>query len=90
LYNIETCSFPLKQLVYESAPELKDLTGFIRHAAGRVQSDFDFDAGGGRARQVKERIAPNDSREIETTLYLGAYERETTPLKPTNSPAQCW
>jgi hypothetical protein len=27
----------LKQLVYESAPELKDLTGFIRHAAGRVQ-----------------------------------------------------
>jgi RHS repeat-associated protein len=66
----------LKQLVYESAPELKDLTGFIRHAAGRVQSDFDFDAAGGRARQVKERIAPNDSREIETTLYLGAYERE--------------
>jgi RHS repeat-associated protein len=66
----------LKQLVYESAPELRDLTGFIRHAAGRVQSEFDFDAAGGRARQVKERIAPNDSREIETTLYLGAYERE--------------
>ena len=76
MYNIETYSFPLKQLVYESAPELRDLTGFIRHAAGRVQSDFDFDAAGGRARQVKERIAPNDSREIETTLYLGAYERE--------------
>jgi RHS repeat-associated protein len=66
----------LKQLVYESAPELRDLTGFIRYAAGRVQSEFDFDAAGGRARQVKERIAPNDSREIETTLYLGAYERE--------------
>ena len=66
----------LKQLVYESAPELKDLTGLIKHAAGRVQSEFDFDAAGGRARQVKERTAPNDSREIETTLYLGAYERE--------------
>jgi RHS repeat-associated protein len=71
----------LKQLVYESAPELKDLTGFIRYAAGRVQSDFDFDAAGGRARQVKERTAPNDSREIETTLYLGAYERENHTTK---------
>jgi RHS repeat-associated protein len=81
LYNIETYSFPLKQLVYESAPELRDLTGFIRHAAGRVQSEFDFDAAGGRARQVKERIAPNDSCEIETTLYLGAYERENHTTK---------
>jgi RHS repeat-associated protein len=71
----------LKQLVYESAPELKDLTGFIRYAAGRVQSEFDFDAAGGRARQVKERTAPNDSREIETTLYLGAYERENHTTK---------
>jgi RHS repeat-associated protein len=71
----------LKQLVYESAPELRDLTGFIRYAAGRVQSEFDFDAAGGRARQVKERIAPNDAREIETTLYLGAYERENHTTK---------
>jgi RHS repeat-associated protein len=46
-----------------------------------VQSEFDFDAAGGRARQVKERIAPNDSREIETTLYLGAYERENHTTK---------
>ncbi len=66
----------LKQLVYEATPELKDFTGLVVHASGLVQSEFDFDAAGSRARQIKERIAVNDSRETETTLYLGSYERE--------------
>ncbi len=66
----------LKQLVYEATPELKDFSGLVVHASGLVQSEFDFDAAGSRARQIKERIAVNDSREAETTLYLGSYERE--------------
>jgi RHS repeat-associated protein len=41
-----------------------------------VQSDFSFDAGGNRAKQLKQRIAANDSRQLEETLYLGSYERE--------------
>jgi RHS repeat-associated protein len=78
----------LKQLVYESAPEIKDLTGLVVHASARVQSEFDFDAAGGRARQIKERIAVNDSRTIENTLYLGSYEREnhTTRTNALTSP----
>lgn len=71
----------LKYLTYDAAPELRDFSGNIVHPSAYVDSVFDFDAAGGRARQVKERIAPNDSREIETTLYLGAYERENHSTK---------
>ncbi len=67
----------LKQLTYESAPELRDISGLTRYGSGLVKSEFDFDAAGNRARQVKERINIDDTRQIETTLYLGAYERET-------------
>jgi RHS repeat-associated protein len=42
---------------------------------------FYFDSGGNRARQTKERIAANDSRKIEFTLYLGSYEREIHQTK---------
>lgn len=66
----------LEKLEYLLEPELKDFSGNIVHAAGtKVVSEFDFDSGGNRARQIKERVAANDSRKIENTLYLGSYER---------------
>lgn len=79
----------LQSLEYQGVPELKDFSGNIVHAsASTVISQFDFDAAGSRARQTKERISGNDSREIETTLYLGAYEREhhTTKTNGAASP----
>ena len=64
----------LQRLEYQGVPDLKDFSGNIIHAsASTVISLFDFDAGGSRARQTKERISGNDSRQIETTLYLGSY-----------------
>ena len=72
----------LQSLEYQGVPELKDFSGNIVHAsASTVISQFDFDAAGSRARQTKERISGNDSRKIETTLYLGAYERENHTTK---------
>ncbi len=79
----------LQSLEYQGVPELKDFSGNIVHAsASTVTSLFDFDAGGSRARQIKERVSGNDSRAIETTLYLGSYEREkhTTKTNGTASP----
>ncbi len=76
----------LQSLEYQGVPELKDFSGNIVHAsASTVISLFDFDAGGSRARQTKERISGNDSREIETTLYLGSYERENHTTKANGS-----
>jgi len=66
----------LLQLDYAAAPELKDFSENLVHPEGRVFSEFDFDSGGNRARQTKERTAANDSRAIEQTLHLGSYERE--------------
>jgi RHS repeat-associated protein len=71
----------LRQLDYLAAPDLMDFSGNLVHAASRVTSTFDFDSGGNRARQTKERIAANDSRKIEFTLYLGSYEREIHQTK---------
>jgi RHS repeat-associated protein len=71
----------LRQLDYLAAPDLRDFSGNLVHAASRVTSTFDFDSGGNRARQTKERIAANDSRKIEFTLYLGSYEREIHQTK---------
>ncbi|MEO8617129.1 MAG: RHS repeat-associated core domain-containing protein, partial [Luteolibacter sp.] len=66
----------LRALDYLAAPALQNLAGTEIYAAARVQTDFTFDAGGNRAKQLKKRIAPNSSRELEETLYLGSYERE--------------
>ncbi|GAA5129281.1 VCBS repeat-containing protein [Luteolibacter yonseiensis] len=67
----------LKELKYASAPALQDLNGVQIYAAGgQVESKFSFDAGGNRAGQLKERLAADDSRLLEETLYLGSYERE--------------
>jgi RHS repeat-associated protein len=71
----------LERLEYQSAPGLSDFVGGLVHAAGRVETIFDFDAGGNRARQTKERTAANDSRKIESTLHLGSYEREIHTTK---------
>jgi RHS repeat-associated protein len=72
----------LQRLEYQGVPDLNDFSGNIIHAsASTVISLFDFNAGGSRARQIKERISGNDSREIETTLYLGSYERENHTTK---------
>jgi RHS repeat-associated protein len=66
----------LSSLDYLSAPALQTFSGVTVYQASRVQSDFSFDAGGNRAKQLKQRIAANDSRQLEETLYLGSYERE--------------
>ncbi len=66
----------LSSLDYLSAPALQTFSGVTVYQASRVQSDFSFDAGGNRAKQLKQRIAANDSRMLEETLYLGSYERE--------------
>ncbi|MES2982235.1 MAG: RHS repeat-associated core domain-containing protein [Verrucomicrobiota bacterium] len=76
----------LKSLQYQGVPSLKDFSGNTVHTnASSVVSLFDFDAAGGRARQTKERISGNDSRKIETTLYLGSYERENHTTKTNGS-----
>ena len=41
-------------------------------ADANVRCDFAFDAGGNRARQIKERTATTDSRILEETLHLGS------------------
>ncbi len=66
----------LAALDYLSAPVLQSLAGTLIYAAARVQTDFSFDAGGNRAKQLKTRIAADDSRQLEETLYLGSYECE--------------
>ena len=66
----------LASLIYLNAPAIHQLGGTLVFAAASVRCDFIFDAAGSRSRQTKERTAPNDSRVIEETLYLGAYERE--------------
>ncbi|MFT4176049.1 MAG: RHS repeat-associated core domain-containing protein [Luteolibacter sp.] len=65
----------LRLLDYTAAPDLKDFSGAIVYGEARIQTTFDFDAGGNRARQYKERISTDDSRKIEDTFYLGGYER---------------
>ncbi|MEO7100143.1 MAG: RHS repeat-associated core domain-containing protein [Luteolibacter sp.] len=67
----------LQSLDYAAAPALQDLAGTQIYAAARVQTDFSFDAGGNRAKQLKKRIAADSSRKLEETLYFGSYERET-------------
>ena len=66
----------LRALDYLTAPALQDLANTQIFAAARIQTDFSFDAGGNRAKQLKKRIAADSSRELEETLYLGSYERE--------------
>ncbi|MEO7097751.1 MAG: RHS repeat-associated core domain-containing protein [Luteolibacter sp.] len=66
----------LRALDYLAAPAIQNLAGTQIYAAARVQTDFTFDAGGNRAKQLKKRIAANSSREVEETTYLGSYERE--------------
>ena len=66
----------LRSLDYLTAPALQDLANTQIFAAARIQTDFSFDAGGNRAKQLKKRIAADSSRELEETLYLGSYERE--------------
>ena len=76
----------LAALDYLSAPALQDFAGTQIYAASRVQTNFEFDAGGNRARQIKQRIAAGDaSRQLEETLYLGAYEREYHRTRPVGS-----
>ena len=75
----------LSSLDYLSAPALQTFAGITVYQASRVLSDFDFDAGGNRARQIKQRIAAGDSRQVEDTLYLGSYEREIHMTKATAS-----
>ncbi len=71
----------MKSLDYLSAPALQNLAGIPIFAAARVQTDFTFDAGGNRARQIKQRINTDDTRILEETLYLGSYEREIHSTK---------
>jgi RHS repeat-associated protein len=77
----------LRQLDYLAAPDLKDFSGNLVHPTATVTSAFDFDSGGNRARQTKERIDANDSRVIEYTLYLGSYERELHQTKTSGGAA---
>ena len=64
---------------------MQDFAGTVIYAASRVQCNFEFDAGGNRTRQIKQRIAADDSRLLEETLYLGSYEREIHMTKATAS-----
>jgi len=66
----------LKSVTYAAAPALSDLSGTSLFGSATVRSSFDFDAGSNRMRQLKERISSTDSRALEETTYLGAYERE--------------
>ena len=75
----------ISSLDYLKAPALQNLAGTQIYAASRVETNFEFDAGGNRARQIKQRIAADDSRQLEDTLYLGSYEREIHETKATAS-----
>ncbi len=75
----------LASLDYLSAPAIQKLNGSSIFVASRVKTDFDFDAGGNRARQRKERTALDDSRLFEETLYLGSYEQETHKVRAAGS-----
>ncbi len=72
----------LSSLTYMAAPSLQTLGTVQLYAAAQVETNFDFDAGGSRARQTKTRIGVGDSRQVEETLYLGSYERETRSSRP--------
>lgn len=69
----------LATLEYSGGPKLRTLGGAVVHDEGNIFASFDFDAAGNRARQTKERLLSAGSGLFsnETTLYLGAYERET-------------
>ncbi len=73
----------LAALDYKGAPALQDFSGGLIFAASDVQTDFQFDSGGNRSRQLKTRIALGGSRQLEETLYLGSYEREIHTTKTT-------
>jgi len=56
----------LAELDYLSAPALQTFAGIQIFAASRVLTNFEFDAGGNRIRQIKQRIAAGDaSRQLE-------------------------
>jgi RHS repeat-associated protein len=71
----------LLSLDYLAAPALQNFAGGQIFAASRVQTDFSFDAGGNRARQLKQRLNSDTSSLVEETTYLGSYEREVHSTK---------
>ncbi len=71
----------LLSLDYLAAPALQNFAGGQIYAASRVQTDFSFDAGGNRARQLKQRLNSDTSSLVEETTYLGSYEREVHSSK---------
>ncbi len=71
----------LLSLDYLAAPALQNFAGGQIYAASRVQTDFSFDAGGNRARQLKQRFNSDTSSLVEETTYLGSYEREVHSTK---------
>ncbi len=75
----------LSSLDYLSAPALQNFAGIQIYASSQVQTNFYFDAGGNRSSQLKQRIAADDSRILEETLYLGSYERETHSTRAAGS-----
>jgi uncharacterized protein (TIGR02594 family) len=79
----------LRDLVYNAAPALHDLTGTQLEPAAYVQSQFFFDAAGNRARQWKTRTSTG-SYKTESTLYLGSYEREihSSSANPSITPSE--
>ena len=64
---------------------MQNFAGIQIYAPSQVQTNFYFDAGGNRASQLKQRIAADDSRTLEETLYLGGYERETHSTRTSGS-----
>jgi len=77
----------LASVAYDEAPALSDLSLASLRPVGRVFTSFEFDAGGNRARQQKTRTTL-EGTVVETTLYLGAYEREVHDSTLENVPSK--